>query len=164
LKKKNQKNQEEARLKEQKRKEREEMKKKREDERKRKVEERAKKAEQKARQKAQKEEEQARKAEERAQRMGSKGKQPTRAGTKRKERDTNNDHCTKSKTPRTDANSFNENECCVCFVTYEEDLLQESGKDWVCCACSRWLHEDCAEDCVMDSNGMERLCPFRLDI
>ena len=134
--------------------------KKREDERKRKAEERTKKAEQRAREKARKEEEQARKAEQRAQQTVGKGKQPKRAGTKRKGAGT--DHCITSKMPGTDADSFNENECCVCFVSYKEDILDQSGKDWVGCACGQWLHEDCAEDCVLDSNGMERLCPLCL--
>ena len=49
---------------------------------------------------------------------------------------------------------FNESECCVCFALYEDD---ESGKDWVACACGRWLHEDCTDDCVVDSKGNERL-------
>ena len=49
----------------------------------------------------------------------------------------------------------NDNKCCVCFVLYEDD---QSGKDWVACACGRWLHEDCADDCAIDSDGNERLC------
>lgn len=27
-----------------------------------------------------------------------------------------------------------------------------------------WLHEDCVEDSVVDDQGREHLCPFRLDI
>ena len=42
---------------------------------------------------------------------------------------------------------FNDNECCVCFVAYDDD---QSGKDWVACACGRWLHEDCADVTVME--------------
>ena len=64
----------------------------------------------------------------------------------------------KAKCARTDRNceaDFNDSECCVCFVPYEED---QSGKDWVACGCGRWLHEDCADDCIIDSDGNERLC------
>ena len=43
----------------------------------------------------------------------------------------------------------------MCFVTYEEDILSEPGKDWVGCACGQWLHEDCAEDCVLHSSSRE---------
>ena len=50
---------------------------------------------------------------------------------------------------------FNDNECCVCFVAYDDD---QSGKDWVACACGRWLHDDCADDRVLDSDGNECLC------
>lgn len=31
----------------------------------------------------------------------------------------------------------------------------ESGKDWVACACGRWLN---IEDCITDSDGNEHLC------
>ena len=30
------------------------------------------------------------------------------------------------------------------------------------CACGRWTHEDCVEDCVMDVDGKERFCPVCL--
>ena len=43
----------------------------------------------------------------------------------------------------------------MCFVAYEDD---QSGKDWVACACGRLLHDDCADACVVDSEGNERLC------
>ena len=43
----------------------------------------------------------------------------------------------------------------MCCVMYEDDL---SGKGWVACACGRWLHEDCADDCVVGNEGNERLC------
>ena len=29
-------------------------------------------------------------------------------------------------------------------------------------SCGRWLHEDCEEDCVLDNDGNERLCPICL--
>ena len=65
------------------------------------------------------------------------------------------------KMPQIDVDSFGESECCVCFVTHKED---QSGKDWVAYACGRWLHEDCADDCVLDGDGKERLCPICLNI
>ena len=48
------------------------------------------------------------------------------------------------------------NVCCVCFGLYSEDI---SGADWIECGCGRWLHEECAEECVVDANGKERFCP-----
>ena len=56
------------------------------------------------------------------------------------------------------------NVCCTCFVRYEDDIISGSGADWISCTCGRWLHEDCAEDCVLDKDGKEHLCPFCLDI
>ena len=48
------------------------------------------------------------------------------------------------------------NVCCVCFGLYSEDT---SGADWIECACGRWLHEECGEECVVDADGKERFCP-----
>ena len=48
------------------------------------------------------------------------------------------------------------NVCCMCFELYSEDI---SGADWIECGCGRWLHEECAEECVVDANGKERFCP-----
>ena len=56
------------------------------------------------------------------------------------------------------------NVCFTYFVRYEDDILRGSCVDWISCACGRWLHEDCAEDCVIDCQGEERTCPFCLDI
>ena len=140
------KKQEEAEVKERKKKEREEAKNRREAELKKRSEEHAKKAELKAKQKAQKEEEKTRKAKGRAASAGRK-----RAGDNERKRKP-------AKHPRKDHSSssaFDQSECCICFVTYEDD---QSGKDWVECACGRWLHEDCADDCFVDDEGKERLC------
>ena len=145
------KKQEEIEMKERERKEREEMKKKREDEQRKKSQERVRKAEQRAKQKAEKEAQKV----QRTQKAKAKVSQTTNAGAKGSD-------CTrttrKAKCARTDTNceaDFNDSECCVCFVPYEED---QSGKDWVACGCGRWLHEDCADDCIIDSDGNERLC------
>ena len=39
-----------------------------------------------------------------------------------------------------------DNQCCVCFRTYEEDQLEQTGLQWVQCICKRWVHEDCYEE------------------
>ena len=46
--------------------------------------------------------------------------------------------------------------CSFCFGNYADD----EGNDWICCACSRWVHEECAEDVIVDAEGLERFCPF----
>ena len=51
----------------------------------------------------------------------------------------------------------NENECCVCFSAYQED---EEDDDWVQCGCSRWLHEGCITDVIIDVSGKELFCPY----
>ena len=46
------------------------------------------------------------------------------------------------------------NECCMCIGTYEDDIMEGAGAEWISCACGRWLHEDCAENRY--SSGCER--------
>ena len=55
------------------------------------------------------------------------------------------------------------NKCCMCFVTYEDDVLDGAGAEWIFCKCGRWLHESCVEDVVKDSTGDERYCSFCID-
>uniref|UniRef100_A0A1X7SHW6 Uncharacterized protein n=1 Tax=Amphimedon queenslandica TaxID=400682 RepID=A0A1X7SHW6_AMPQE len=47
-------------------------------------------------------------------------------------------------------------ECSECSQTYNED---NSGEEWVQCACGSWMHEKCIIDVVIDENGKERFCP-----
>ena len=61
------------------------------------------------------------------------------------------------------SNSIDPNVCCMCFGTYEDDILEGVGAEWISCACGRWLHKDCGEDCIADENGQERFCLFCLD-
>ena len=52
-----------------------------------------------------------------------------------------------------------ENVCCICFQVYQGD---KEDTDWIQCACSRWLHEDCIdeEDIIYDVYGRELFCPY----
>ena len=40
-----------------------------------------------------------------------------------------------------------------------DGVSYESSKR-LCFSCKRWLHEDCALDCVVDASGNEMLCSF----
>ena len=53
-----------------------------------------------------------------------------------------------------------DNQCCVCFRTYEEDQLEQTGLQWVQCVCKRWVHEDCYDEILTDKNGRELICPY----
>ena len=56
---------------------------------------------------------------------------------------------------------INTNECAICFQTYEDDVLEETGSDWVECVCGRWVHEDCVDyDIIVDAGGREKICPY----
>ena len=71
----------------------------------------------------------------------------------------------KSYRPLQDNDSeIDENVCCVCFVSYLEDVVDGDGHEWIKCACGRWLHEDCTDACVVDVDGKERFCHLCLDI
>ena len=52
----------------------------------------------------------------------------------------------------------------MCLVSFEEDVLDGGGAEWIPCPCDRWLHDDFAEGCVRDKNGKERYCPICIDI
>ena len=54
--------------------------------------------------------------------------------------------------------------CCMCFGSYSDDVLEQSGKDWIWCACGRWLHNNCAEDHRVDQSGQDRFCYSCLDL
>ena len=51
----------------------------------------------------------------------------------------------------------------MCFVTYEDDVLDGAGVEWISRKCGRWLHEDCVEDVVKDNTGDECYCSFCID-
>ena len=44
--------------------------------------------------------------------------------------------------------------CCAYNQAFEEDVQLGAGIDWVHCVCTRWLHEECVIDCIVDE--MER--------
>ena len=58
--------------------------------------------------------------------------------------------------------AIDDSQCCVCFTTYEDDMLNNNtGKDWVAVLA---LYKECMEDCVLESIGKERLCPLCVDV
>ena len=73
---------------------------------------------------------------------------------------------TKPKKPNLikEVDDINDDVCCACFGTYEEDLLSGVGCEWLQCACTRWIHEDCVEDRTVDSEGKDRICPLCLAV
>ena len=36
------------------------------------------------------------------------------------------------------SDSFDENQCCVCFWTYANDVVEDTGLDWQQCVGKRW--------------------------
>ena len=50
------------------------------------------------------------------------------------------------------------------FGSYYNEVIEQSGKDWVQCVCGRWLHEDYAEDHRVNQSGQDRFCYSCLDL
>lgn len=50
------------------------------------------------------------------------------------------------------------NRCCVCFGMYADDI--GTGREWLKCKCTRWIHEDCIDDddVVVESGKFCPLC------
>lgn len=136
--------------KEKRKKERELKKKQREEEQKQKAEEKAKKAAEREAAKAKREAARAEKNATKAQSTTS----GTTSGTKRR-CPTNQRQAQKKARCELDE-MVDDNLCCVCFGSYDEDI--GTGREWVECSCKRWLHEDCVDEEDMDSNG--KLCPL----
>ena len=73
--------------------------------------------------------------------------------------------CPVATTIRPKRNKFKENVddfinadlCCVCFGSYQEDV--GTGREWLQCSCSRWIHEDCVDDEDVEQDS-RRLCPL----
>ena len=150
---------------------------KREKPRKRKAEERERKAEERTRIAKEKEDAKARKAEEKAR------QQVERAGAKRTRKTPPGSDCSNQSPPaiaqqeeqNTSAHesstrsaakrlrlddSILTDKCCVCLQSFEDDIEAGAGVDWIQCACSCWLHEDCIIECITDKDGKDRFCPF----
>ena len=149
---------------------REEKKQQREIEKQKKLELRAAKEQEKKRKEAEKEEAKKKKAEEKAQRVSAQQRKrsrveeptagPSSASTSQGVgRTLRSRHDGPSrKAPRLE-DMIVANQCCVCFQAFDEDVEMGAGTNWVQCVCTRWLHEDCVLECVMDESGKEKLCP-----
>ena len=59
-----------------------------------------------------------------------------------------------------DGSQGDSSECTFCYGLYDAD----DGRDWVRCACGQWVHEGCLEDIFIDVNGLERFCPYCLNM
>ena len=176
----------EAEEKEQRRKDRKEKKKHRKEEAKKTAEKKAKRAEEKA-QKAQKVARKTRSTNSRKRPVAKTVNEATIAGTATDKNDaevianttknestadrttevTNDKNdtevATDTRTPVLLNESIDPNACCMCFGSYEDDVMDGYGAEWIDYACGQWLHVDCAEDCITDCHGNKCYCPYCLD-
>ena len=158
----------EAEEKEKRKKEREGKKQIRQEQLKKKADERAKKAAERAK----KTEEKARKANERVKaKKGDEGTERAESGkpdanSESRLGEKNDGDSDSSCMPRPKRRRIEEeincDECSICFGTFQEDVKLETGREWVECACGRWVHEVCVVECIVDVAGKERFCPICL--
>lgn len=148
-----------AQEKERRKQERELKKKQKEEEQKRKAEEKIRKAAEREAAKALKEAAKAEREAAKVEREKKKELQKSRESGKKRQA------CPVGTIPRPKRNKLKENVddsinadlCCVCFGSYQEDV--GTGREWLQCSCSRWIHEDCVDDeDVEEDSG--RLCPL----
>ena len=114
------------------------------------MEERARKAEEKERERERKKAEKEQREKEKAEKRG----RAKNTGGSTSKPSLRSKSCQKDQQPTMD-DVIEPNRCCVCY----EDYVQEEDMEWVQCPCSRWLHEDCIIDTLVDSSGKEWLCP-----
>ena len=58
-----------------------------------------------------------------------------------------------SRTSRSSEEEISTDQCAICFRTYNDDILDGTGEDWVECACGKWVHENCVDyDIVVDAS------------
>ena len=49
-------------------------------------------------------------------------------------------------------------ECRECLESFQQDIAEKNGAEWVRCGCGQWIHEDCIDQVVTDKDGKDRLC------
>ena len=65
-----------------------------------------------------------------------------------------------SSTSCSNEEEINTDQCAICFRTYNDDIWDGTGEDWIECVCGRRVHENCVEyDIVADATSRERMCP-----
>ena len=149
-----------AQEKEKRKQERELRKKQKEEEQKHKAEEKARKAAEREATKAKKEAEKAERQAAKAER--TKKKELEKSCEVEKKRQASCPIATapcpkRNKSKENVDESINGNLCCVCFGSYQEGV--GTGREWLQCSCSRWIHEDCIDDEDVEENS-GRLCPL----
>jgi len=48
------------------------------------------------------------------------------------------------------------------FSSWQDDVIEGGGAEWVFRLCGQWLHEDCV-DVVQDQDVNQRFCSFCID-
>jgi len=38
-----------------------------------------------------------------------------------------------------------DHECCEWLISFQQDVAEKNGAEWVRCGCGQWIHEDCID-------------------
>ena len=57
----------------------------------------------------------------------------------------------RSKARKTTDNTIDFDRCCACFGLYADDA--GADREWIECSCGRWIHEECIENVIRDTNS-----------
>ena len=49
-------------------------------------------------------------------------------------------------------------ECCECLGSFQQDIADKNGAEWVRCGCGQWIHEDCIDQVVTGKGGKHKMC------
>ena len=49
-------------------------------------------------------------------------------------------------------------ECSECLGSYQQDIEENNGAEWMRCGCGQWIHEDCIDQVMTGIVGKDRMC------
>ena len=48
--------------------------------------------------------------------------------------------------------------CYECLGSFQQDITEKNGTEWVKCGCGQWIHEDCIDQVVTGRDGKDTMC------
>ena len=49
-------------------------------------------------------------------------------------------------------------ECCERLGSYQQDIAEKNGAEWIMCGCGQWIQKDCIDQVVTGKDGKDRMC------
>jgi len=48
-------------------------------------------------------------------------------------------------------------ECSECLGSYQQDIEENNGAEWVHCGCGQWIHQDCIDQVMTGTDSKDRM-------